>query len=106
MTLFKILTGSLLALLAVFPVYGQFQGAIEGTITDPSGATVQDANITLTNSETGQKQVTKSSAEGFYRFDGLAPGRYSIAVKANGFKQETLENINLWRSRHKASTSR
>ena len=82
-----------LLLLPVFPAAAQFQAAIEGTVTDASGASVPGAKVTLTSAETHKEQTTQSSGEGVYRFEGLAPGRYTITVEAAGFKKETSENI-------------
>ena len=82
-----------LLLLPVIPAAAQFNAAIGGTVTDPSGATVPNAKITLTSAETHNEQTTHTSGEGVYQFDGLAPGRYTITVEAPGFKQETNENI-------------
>jgi hypothetical protein len=95
MSFSRILFGGLVALLAGLPAAAQFKAAIEGTITDATGATVPGAKVTLTSADTAKEQVTQSSAEGFYRFDGLAPGRYSIKVEATGFKTETSQNINV-----------
>ncbi len=89
----RILACCCLLLLLVLPAAAQFKAAIEGTITDASGAAVSSAKVTLINTETHKEQVTQSSGEGFYRFDGLAPGRYTVAVEVPGFKKETSENI-------------
>jgi hypothetical protein len=82
-----------LPLLLVLPAAAQLKAAIQGTVTDASGAAVPSAKVTLTSTETHREQVTQSSGEGVYRFDGLAPGRYAVAVEAAGFKKETSENI-------------
>ena len=85
----------LLGLMLAFSAAAQFNAAIQGTITDASGASVPAAKVTLTNTATSQLQATQTSAEGFYHFDGLTPGRYSLSVAAAGFKQETREDINV-----------
>src|ERR1035438_5804197 len=82
-----------LMLLPVSPVAAQFQAAIQGTITDSSGAAVPNAKVTLTSDETHKHLTTQSSGEGLNRFDGLAPGRYSIDVEASGFQKQTNENV-------------
>lgn len=80
-------------LMFIFPAAAQFNAAIQGTVADASGAAVPGAKVTLTNAETHKEQITQSSGEGVYRFDGLAPGRYLVTVEATGFKKETSENI-------------
>jgi Carboxypeptidase regulatory-like domain/TonB dependent receptor len=82
-------------MLLIAPASAQFKAGVEGTISDASGAGAPNATITLTSKETQKKEVTKSSAEGFYRFPGLAPGVYSLNVELAGFKSQTLENIDV-----------
>src|SRR5260370_4977151 len=88
-----------LAVAALFvcgiPVHAQFRAGIQGTVLDASGAAVPGASVTLTNNETQKKQTTTASGEGFYRFGGLAPGKYTISATGKGFKGGTVENINL-----------
>src|SRR5437667_9650707 len=71
----------------------QFKAGIQGTITDSSGGLVPEAKITLTNNETGKVQETTSSAEGFYRLSGLAPGKYKLTVEKAGYRQKTFDSI-------------
>ena len=61
-------------------------GDITGTITDPSGAAVPNANVTLKNNDTGTTQTTTSNGTGAYRFALLNPGNYSLSVTAQGFQ--------------------
>src|SRR5258708_38553221 len=61
-------------------------GDISGTVTDPSGAVLAGATVTLKNTETGATQTTKTSPEGSYRFALLGPGRYNITVSQAGFQ--------------------
>ncbi len=83
----------LIFLLAVSPTAAQFNAAVQGAITDPTNSSVPNAKVTLTNQETGIQQSTQTSSAGFYRFSGLAPGRYSLGIEASGFKKESRENI-------------
>jgi len=71
----------------------QFKAGIQGTVTDTGGGLVPEAKITLTNNETGKTQETTSSAEGFYRLSGLAPGKYKMAVEKAGYKQKVFDNV-------------
>ncbi|HEX8422063.1 MAG TPA: carboxypeptidase regulatory-like domain-containing protein, partial [Pyrinomonadaceae bacterium] len=71
----------------------QFRASVQGTVADPTGAVVPGATVTLTNNETGKSQTTTTSDEGFYRFSGLAPGRYTITGENAGFKKQELKNI-------------
>jgi hypothetical protein len=69
--------------------------AIVGTVTDPSGAVVTGAKVTLLQVQTGIKRSDLTSSTGDYAFPLLDPGEYSVTVEAKGFKTETLTNINL-----------
>jgi hypothetical protein len=66
------------------------QGSIQGTVTDPSGAVVSGAKITITNKATGQVVNTTSSSAGAYNSGGLIPGDYTVRVEAAGFKTSQL----------------
>lgn len=65
-------------------------GSIHGTVTDPSGAVVSGAKVTITNQDTGQVIRATSSSSGLYTSGGLVPGRYNIRTEASGFKSVEL----------------
>ncbi len=60
---------------------------------DPQGDTINAATVTLTNKETNRTQTVATDASGVYNFLSLAPGRYSLAAQAGGFKQKTLADV-------------
>ena len=62
------------------------QGSIQGTVTDPSGAVVSGAKITITNRATGQVASTTSTSSGAYNSGGLIVGDYTVRVEVKGFK--------------------
>jgi len=61
-------------------------GALSGTISDPSGASISGANLTLKSSATGESLSTSSAASGDYQFSLLKPGEYTLTVSKDGFK--------------------
>ncbi len=63
-------------------------GVVTGTVSDPSGAAVPNAAVTLTNVETDTSQKVTTNEEGNYRFAFVPPGTYRIAVAANGFQAQ------------------
>jgi Carboxypeptidase regulatory-like domain len=77
----------------LIPASAQFRAGIQGAVTDSQGAAVPGATVTLTNKETNRTQQTKSSDGGFYRFDRLAPGAYTITTELTGFKKKVLELV-------------
>src|SRR5829696_2781001 len=71
----------------------QFRAAVQGTVTDQSGAVVPEATLTLKNNETGRVQTANSGDEGFYRISELPPGTYTLTVEKAGFKKTTFEGV-------------
>jgi hypothetical protein len=61
-------------------------GSIQGTVTDPSGAVVSAAKVTITNQSTGEIKTVSTNTNGLYASGALIPGRYTIRVEAKGFK--------------------
>ena len=61
-------------------------GDAVGTVTDPSGAVVSGATVTITSLDTAASQTATTAANGFYRFPLLKPGQYRLIVKQTGFK--------------------
>jgi hypothetical protein len=82
-----------LAILAL-PVLAQ-NSALNGTVTDPSGAVVPNADLVVSNQDTGASRTGLSDAKGHYEFDQLAPGRYKIQAKAPGFAEVLIGDIQL-----------
>jgi hypothetical protein len=60
-------------------------GTIQGTVTDPSGAVIPNAKVTISEPSTGAKKVVQSNGSGFYSAGSLTPGNYKIHVEAPGF---------------------
>jgi hypothetical protein len=70
-------------------------GALTGTITDPSGAVVANAQIVITNRATGQSRTATSGINGSYRFTLLPPGTYSVSVSMTGFKTAEFPSVTI-----------
>jgi len=64
----------------------QISGDIAGTVTDPTGAAIPGAKVTVTNAGTGVTQSVKTGAAGDYRVGLLQPGQYTLQVAAPGFR--------------------
>jgi len=64
-------------------------GGISGTVTDPTGAVVPNAKITLRSRSTGETQVTNTGSSGLYNFPLLKPGPYSVSTSQSGFRSVT-----------------
>jgi hypothetical protein len=68
-------------------------GSITGLVTDPSGAAISDARVTLTNLGTAEKRTQPTGSDGLYSFVNLIPGNYRIEVEKAGFKRITQEPV-------------
>ena len=66
---------------------------ILGTVTDPSGASVPTASVTLTNLGTNEVRTVQSNGSGDYTFTLLPVGHYSVSVKATGFQQSITKDL-------------
>jgi Carboxypeptidase regulatory-like domain len=87
---------TVLALLLAMSVFAQNNtGIISGKITDQTGATVPNAQVTITQTDTGVNSVSQSNSEGIFRVPGLRDGLYRVSVTAAGFKKEVREGISL-----------
>ena len=64
----------LVVLFIASPLHAPFSSAIEGSVTDQSGAAVAGANVVLTGAETGVEHSTVTSAERYFRFAAIGPG--------------------------------
>ena len=66
---------------------------ITGRALDPKGASVPNATVTATNTETGIVRTTTTTSDGLYRFDNLAPGIYDVTMNVGGFNKAEAKNI-------------
>jgi Carboxypeptidase regulatory-like domain/TonB dependent receptor len=82
-----------IAALAV-PGYSQtFRGAINGSVTDPSGAVIEGATVKATELATNIDHATISSSDGQFSFQDLPLGFYKVTVSATGFPDNTVDRV-------------
>jgi len=68
-------------------------GALTGTVTDPTGAVLQSAQITLRNKGTAETRIAITDQAGSYRFSLLPPGEYELTLEAVGFAPLTVHEV-------------
>jgi hypothetical protein len=84
------------AVISLPACYAQDVAGMTGVVTDPSGAVVPGATVTLTNSATGAKFTVTTNAVGTYRFSEITPGQgYEALFSATGFTPVDIKNIYL-----------
>lgn len=87
-----------LALLVVATVFSsliahaQYRASIQGVVTDPQGAVVQGAKVTLTDNQTNRVVTATTDTNGIYTFGALPPSTYTVKVEKDGFKAKTLDH--------------
>jgi hypothetical protein len=90
---------SLLALLAVFagPAFPQLAGSatVTGTLTDPSGAFVPGASVTIRNTDTAIERKIESNEAGLYSAPFLPPGNYEVRASKAGFAAVVRTDLTL-----------
>jgi len=82
----------LLLAAAGFP-QGIATGSISGTVTDPTGATVPGAKVTVVSSATNQASIAVTSDVGFFAVHSLAPGVYKVTVESKNFRTAVLDKV-------------
>ncbi|MFN2491744.1 MAG: carboxypeptidase regulatory-like domain-containing protein [Pyrinomonadaceae bacterium] len=83
-----------LALTCVVSSHAQVTtGNLQGTVTDPNGAAIPNAKVTLTNKATNTSSTAQTSDGGRFTFSGLVPETYTITVEATNFKTLTINDI-------------
>lgn len=71
----------------------QYRASIQGVVTDPQGAVVSGATVTLKNLDTNQTQTATTDPNGIYNFSALPPNQYSITVDKEGFQKKVLDHL-------------
>ena len=80
-------------LFASIPVSAQESATLTGTVTDPTGATVPNAQVSVNNAEHGIKRTTLSNGDGVWATPALPPGKYDLEVRAPGFKKYEIKGV-------------
>ncbi|MBI2689215.1 MAG: TonB-dependent receptor [Acidobacteria bacterium] len=83
----------LLLVLTAAVAVAQDRGTIRGTVTDPSGAAVPGANVTVRNVDTGLTQSITTGADGVYTVPYLPAGNYSVTTEKQGFRKAEAKDI-------------
>lgn len=84
---------SLAMFIALPAAWAATTGTIEGTVTDPSGAAVPGASVTVLNAATGYTQTVQSDSTGRFVIADLTPGNYTVTVQKSGFEKIVETNV-------------
>ena len=72
---------------------GETTSAIVGSVTDPTGAAIAGANVTITSIENGLKRSVKTDDAGRFNFPQLKPGPYSVKAEADRFEAQQNNSV-------------
>lgn len=78
---------------AVLAVAQDYRGRVQGVVTDPSGAAIAQATVTLQNTNTTAVTVRTTEESGRYLFDFVEPGAYTLRAEGLGFGKFVQENV-------------
>jgi len=73
----------------------EFRGSLTGRVTDPAGAVLPGATVSIKNVETNIVSTTTTNEDGSYNFPLLLPGKYALTVANQGFKTAQREGIEI-----------
>lgn len=73
--------------------HAQFRASITGTVTDPTGAIVPGAQITLLDNQTGKTLTATTNSTGVYTFNALPPDNFTLTASMAGFSTKTINNF-------------
>ena len=92
----SLLVALVLSFFITTSAHAQVVGAtMLGTVTDPSGAVIPNAQVVIKNTATGVMRTAKTDSSGFYNTPNLLPGPYSVTVSASGFSTQVRSGIAL-----------
>ena len=81
--------------LSAAPALAQFRASLQGTVTDPSGAVIPGATLTLTDMVNGHTQTSTSNSTGVYFLNALPADSFRLVVEAKGFASKTLTDVTI-----------
>ena len=73
--------------------HAQFRASIQGSVTDPQGAAIPKAVLTLTDLETNKEVTATANDSGVYSFNALPPDHFKLTASAPGFKQQVIADV-------------
>ena len=82
-----------LLLLSWIPASAQISASLSGRVADQTSASISDADVVLTNAETGLSRDAHTNSNGRYEFLALPVGRYEIRVTKAGFAEQLRSGI-------------
>jgi hypothetical protein len=90
-TVEALLVCMLVSFVAIPSALAQFSASVQGTVADPSGASVPKARVQIQQTDTGVTRTMETGTGGQFSFGSLAPGSYQITIVAKGFADQVID---------------
>ncbi len=87
--------GAVAVLAGCSVAHAQFRASLTGTVSDPQGASVPGATVTLTDTDTGRTLNATSNEAGVYNFGALPPDHFTLKTTMSGFQTSTVNGITI-----------
>ena len=84
-----------LLLLAGLSAHAQFRASIQGSVTDPDGAVIPGAELSLKDNGTNKVLTAVSDSSGVFNFNALPADQFTLTASAAGFKQKVIQNLQI-----------
>lgn len=84
-----------IALFTALPAHAQFRASLRGTVSDPNGAVLPGATVTLVDKGTNEKRQATTDDKGIYTFNALPADHYKLSVESSGFKTKEVAEVAL-----------
>lgn len=92
---FALLLSVVATMMFAVTAFAQTTGTLNGSVTDPNGAVVAGAVVTVKSVTTGSERTVTSNAQGSYTVSQLPPGVYKISATHDGFKTTQVDNLDV-----------
>jgi outer membrane receptor protein involved in Fe transport len=92
---FNLLSAAALCVAFCAATLAQSTATLQGSVTDPQGAVVPNAKVTVRSQSTSAERVAQTDADGAYQVASLQPGVYRVEVQAQGFQTQVVAALNL-----------
>ncbi len=76
-------------------IHAQFRASIQGAVTDPTGAAIPGATLTLTDTATNKVLTATANGDGVYNFNALPPDDFTLNATAQGFQAKTISHLHI-----------
>src|ERR1700755_3567018 len=90
---FNLLSAAALCVAFCAAAFAQSTATLQGAVTDPQGAVVPNAKVTVRSQATSTERTAQTDADGNFQLASLLPGVYTVEVQAQGFQTQTVSNL-------------